>query len=202
MKEAASSATNQPSAAKQQLHFFAGFPCPAAKKGIVLCFALACRGAFGSLGWAPFRSFSAAGNANKNQRNSIFISFGLLFGLLRFIHSISLSFFNLISSFDLLICSFILQETNQNQREINGASSSSLWAGCLRLAAALNPPKERLIWPPSLSPRSMLRFILQLCIRLGRPTPSIKSILSFLSHSQRERKDELIDWLAGGVQNT
>ena len=46
--------------------------------------------AFGRLAWAPFRSFSAAGNANKNQRNSIFISFGLLFGLLRFIHSISL----------------------------------------------------------------------------------------------------------------
>jgi len=37
--------------------------------------------AFGRLAWAPFRSFSAAGNANKNQRNSIPLNF------FSFIHS-------------------------------------------------------------------------------------------------------------------
>ena len=49
-------------ATQQLIHFFAGFPCSAAKKGELM--EETCRGAFGSLGWAPFSLHSIAAFAS------------------------------------------------------------------------------------------------------------------------------------------
>ena len=76
------------------------------------------------------------------------------------------------------------------------ARLSSLWAGCLRLAAALNPPKVKSMGHQSLpfccraslfTHKSLNKFHdLFILNTLGRPTARKQSKLIHSSHSQRE----------------